>query len=282
MITPAPLTPPWGAFPPKSWQQTWLRMLHRMPPGVGWRRLALWLRKPLKSSLADIVDYTVWGLRLRLRSRGNLSEQRLLLMPGYLDPLERKILAEELKPGDVFFDIGANIGVYSLWVASSCAKNVRIEAFEPDPSLCSRLSFNLASNGLSQVRLNPVALGGIRGDVTLVVGDGNSGENRIEAAGNPARGVVVPMIPLSSHLASTGIPRIDVMKIDVEGHETEVLEPFFNAAPRSAWPRLLICELVHEKNQALGRLLARCGYVLGAASSLNGIYRLATPVAVII
>ena len=50
---------------------------------------------------AEIVDVEVWGLKLRLHSRGNLSEQRLLLMPQHLDELERRTLARELKAGDV-------------------------------------------------------------------------------------------------------------------------------------------------------------------------------------
>jgi hypothetical protein len=77
-------------------------------------RLALWLRKPLKSALPEYTDVLVWGLRLRLRSRGNLSEQRLILMPQFLDHRELSTLADFMSGGGVFLDIGANAGVYSL------------------------------------------------------------------------------------------------------------------------------------------------------------------------
>jgi len=264
---------PWGSFALRGWQAAWLRFLHWLPAGNGWRRLALWLRSPLKRALAETVDAQVWGLKLRLQARGNLSEQRLLLMPQYLDAIERKTLAAELKPGSCFLDIGANIGVYSLWVASTCGPQVRTEAFEPDAELCARLRFNLATNQLQHVHLNPIALGDHEGEVRLISGPGNKGENRVESTGG---GVAVPMTTLPAFLTRAGIARIDALKIDVEGHETDVLKPLFQQSPRSVWPRLLICEVTHDDEQRLAQLLAANSYKLAARGRLNGIYRLAS------
>jgi FkbM family methyltransferase len=262
---------PWGHFVPSGWRAAWLGILHRLPEGNLCRRLALWFRSPLKRTLPEIVDAEVWGLKLRLQTRGNLSEQRLLLMPQYLDAAERKVLAGELKPGSCFFDVGANIGVYSLWVAQTCGPQVRIEAFEPDPDLCGRLRFNLATNGLAHVHLNPLALGDHEGAVKLISGGGNKGENRVEATG---AGATVPMTTLPSFLSRENITRIDALKIDVEGHETDVLTPLFQHCPRSVWPRLLICEVTHDDTHQLAELLAANGYTLAASGRLNGIYRL--------
>jgi len=272
MTSPASQAP-WGSFAPRGWRAAWLRFLHRLPAGNVWRRLALWLRNPLKRALAETVDAEVWGLKLRLQTRGNLSEQRLLLMPQYLDATERKILADELKPGSCFLDVGANIGVYSLWVAATCGPQVRIEAFEPDGELCERLRFNLATNQLQHVHLNSIALGDHEGEVRLISGAGNKGENRVESTG---AGVAVPMTTLPRFLARANITRIDALKIDVEGHETDVLKPLFAQSPRSVWPRLLICEVTHDDEQRLAQLLAANGYVLSAQGRLNGIYRLAS------
>ena len=266
-----PPAPPWGTHAIHGWRRRWLRLVHRLPAGSGWRRLALWLRRPLKNALPEVVDAEIWGLKLRLQLRGNLSEQRLLLMPQYLDATERNCLAAELKPGSCFLDIGANVGAYSLWVASTCGPQVRIEAFEPDPELCARLRFNLATNQLDQVHLNALALGDHEGEVRLISGAGNKGENRVESSG---AGLAVPMTTLPAFLARAGISRIDALKIDVEGHETDVLEPLFQNTPRSGWPQLLICEVTHDPDQRLARLLATYGYQLTASGRLNGIYRL--------
>jgi hypothetical protein len=64
-------TPARGAYAPKSWQACWRRVLHALPPGKTWRRLALWPRKPLENMLVPAPDIAVWGLILRLHSRGN-------------------------------------------------------------------------------------------------------------------------------------------------------------------------------------------------------------------
>ncbi|MEY4487934.1 MAG: hypothetical protein RIQ79_442 [Verrucomicrobiota bacterium] len=270
--------PVWGVYSPSGWRRAWLGLLHGLPSGSAFRRLAIWLRKPLKSAFGPWVDLTVWGLRLRVRSQGNLSEQRLLLMPQFLDTTERLALADALRTGGNFLDIGANAGVYSLWVASLRAPGLRVDAFEPDPELCASLRFNLATNALDSVRLHSVALGAAEGEVVLAAGAGNKGENHITAAATPsaaAAGIRVPMTTLPDFLARENLARIDALKIDVEGHEVSVLAPLFARAPRSVWPRLLICELTHDRESRLAALLAENGYTLAARGRLNGIYRLA-------
>lgn len=266
---------PWGAHAPRGWRRLWLRGLHALPAGTGWRRLALWLRRPLKNALGDLVDLDIWGLKLRVRSRGNLSEQRLILMPQFLDTTEREVLADFLRDGGVFFDIGANAGVYSLWVASLRNPAIRGEAFEPSAQLCELLAHNLANNAITNIRLNNCALGNTRGAVTLMAGAGNLGENRIELdRHSTGPGQSVTMTTLPYFMAEQNIARIDALKIDVEGHEVSVLEPLFAKTPREAWPRLMICEVTQDGENRLGDLLARTGYQLVASGRLNGIYRL--------
>ena len=248
-------------------------MLHALPAGNSWRRIALWLRKPLKNAFGESVDCEVWGMKLRIRSKGNLSEQRLLLMPQFLDAAELRLLSRELKAGDVFLDIGANAGVYSLWVASQCPAGTRVEAFEPDPGLCARLRFNLETNGLGGVSLNPFALGQRAGEAVLVSGEGNSGENRIEA-GSPADGLRVRVERLPDVLQEKGITRVKALKIDVEGAEVEVLAPLFGDGDAGMFPEIIICELTeHVERGPLHELLAAHGYRLAERGRLNGIFR---------
>lgn len=273
MSMPTPNEAPWGTFAPRGWRASWIRMLHTLPPTSACRRLAIWLRKPLKGTLGEWVDLTVWGLNLRLRGSGNLSEQRLILMPQFLDATERKALATELENGGVFLDIGANAGVYTLWVGSLRNPKTSIHAFEPDPVLCASLQSNLDRNGLSNTHLHQLALGRAEGDATLVSGGHNFGENSVET-GTGAEGLTVTMSSLPRWLDTHGIQRITAMKIDVEGHELDVLEPLFASSPREVWPQLLICELVHDAGDQLNSLLFKSGYRLESKGRLNGIYRL--------
>ena len=264
---------PWGAYAPSPPVAMWLKLLHALPSGCGWRRLALWLRKPLKSILDGWVDVMVWGLRLRLRAKGNLSEQRMILMPQFLDRTERLEIASELKNGGVFLDIGANAGAYSFWAASCAGPGTRIEAFEPDPDLCGSLLFNKNENSLSSLTIHSLALGRMEGEMSLVRGSTNRGENHVCAAG-AADSVPVRMTTLPLFLRANGIEKIDALKIDIEGYECDVLEPLFLGTPRSMWPGLLICEVVHDESNYLARLIEKNGYKLAASGRLNGIYRL--------
>ena len=246
----------WGAYRLTGWRKAWLAFCHRLPAAwPGMRRVALWLRKPLKMALSDWADVTVWGLRLRLFPKGNLSEQRVLLMPQYFDRAERLALAGELAGGGVFLDIGANIGSYSFWAASLEA-DVRVEAFEPDAELCDRLRFNLETNRLHhRVQVNNLALGSQRGTMYLKRGETNRGETQVvETAVEGA--VEIRMETLPGFLRVAGIDKITALKIDVEGHEVAVLKPLFGEIPAAHGRRLLF---VRSRKNTAQRRSWRCG-----------------------
>ena len=267
---------PWGHFALHGYLKVWLGLCHSIPGWSCLRRLALWFRSPLKNKLSGPVDVIVWGLKLRLWSKGNLSEQRLLLTPQFLDPNERLWLSDELKNGGVFLDVGTNIGVYSMW-AASVSKDVHVESFEPDSELCKRLVSNLKRNKLENVHLNEIALGGEFGEMNLARGVNNLGENRLttEALGT-APSMIVRVCTLSEVIRRKDIRQIDAMKIDVEGCEVAVLRPFFNQTPECSWPKSIICELDRRVKSPteteIGTLLLRNGYQLERRTRMNGIF----------
>lgn len=189
------------------------------------------------------MDVLVWGLRLRLRTRGNVSEARLLFMPRFWEPREREILRVRARPGFVFVDAGANVGGYACWVHSLLQGDCTILAVEPDPDLQERLAFNVAANR-TNIRLRRMALGVEAGTLLLRVDPRNRGENRVVQAPLPdgARYVAVPVITLLALAVEEGLPRIDALKIDVEGMELPVLGAFFRDAPPHLWPRLILME----------------------------------------
>ena len=77
-----------------------------------------------------------------------------------------------------FVDIGANVGLYSLYLAS-CG-DVRTLAIEPQPGILERLRFHLAANPSAKVDVRPVALSDRDGEVTLVLNDSDSGGTHID------------------------------------------------------------------------------------------------------
>jgi FkbM family methyltransferase len=125
--------------------------------------------------------------------------------------------------GWTVFDVGANIGVFTVLQATQGA---RIYSFEPNPDSYSRLSRNVTANKLSdRVRLFPTALGDERGVGSLhVTGGGTTGGvvTPVEADAS-ASGVAVPIATLDEVVSTLPGLSIDLLKIDAEGSEVAIL-----------------------------------------------------------
>lgn len=262
-------TSPWGTWKPRGFAALCLNIIGLLPTSGGFRKLAFVLRKPVKNRTQAVYDREIWGLKLRLAARGNLTEQRWLTMPNFHDVPEREALAAALHHGAVFLDIGANAGFYTFWALSQRHAGLRVIAVEPTEVMLERMRHNLAANNLtSAVTLCACAVTPTPGEVVIEEHAGNIGETSISSEGAGRR---VPGWTLLEILQSTGVSRVDVMKIDIEGFEVPVLEAFFKTAPRSLWPRWVIGEIVGEGGEPLKKLLTEQGYRLDRCTKMNGI-----------
>ena len=79
-----------------------------------------------------------------------------------LDLLE--FLDRFLKPGDVVYDVGSNIGLFSVFAAKKVTGQGRVLAFEPNPETCRYLQENIRLNGLDNLSAFQVALGNSSGE----------------------------------------------------------------------------------------------------------------------
>ena len=114
------------------------------------------------------------------------------------------------------FDIGANIGVKTL-ALSGFASAGRVAAFEPGPTIYSLLCQNLAENNIANSDSINVAIGAQDGSVRF---EENSAYGHItESPG----GITIVSRSLTSALVELKYPRLDFVKIDVEGFEFEIL-----------------------------------------------------------
>ncbi|HXW16657.1 MAG TPA: FkbM family methyltransferase [Candidatus Acidoferrales bacterium] len=149
---------------------------------------------------------------------------RLIAYLGNYEPDETDFLIPSIRPDDVCFDVGANIGCYTTLMARA-ASSGGVHAFEPDPFCGALLQLNLRLNRLENVTLNPVVIGASRGRVQFVRAT-DSGFNSLRNTGRRAVASTFPvaMDTLDAYLDATGAPRVDVLKIDVEGAESLVLE----------------------------------------------------------
>lgn len=268
-----------GRYAPRGWVAGILAATRRCSAGWAGKRRAFFLRGLAVRSLAgEPLDVEALGARMRLYPYHNVCEKRILFTPQYFDPAERALLAARIRPGFVFLDIGANIGGYTLFAAALAGPRARILAIEPQPEIFERLVYNIRQNPFSNVKALNCAVADRDGEITLFVTPRNRGETSMRIVNSDAGGVEMraPAQTLASIVANEGLERIDAMKLDVEGAEDLILEPYFKSAPRGLWPALLLMEFSHGRWAAdLPRILADCGYREVLRTRQNVAYELA-------
>jgi FkbM family methyltransferase len=276
---------PWGARAPRGLDRFVLAVTRGMPDNWLGLRVAMIFRRIVMSKIGEQgIDTTLWGMRLRLYPRGNGCEKNALFTPQMYDVMERRVVAEaidRLRPEHesfTFVDIGANVGLHSLFAAAHGGAHVRVLAIEPQPGILDRLRFNLAANPSVKVDVLPVAVADRNGNAFLVINSSDSGGTHIDKTEREAAAdrITIPCRRLTDILADAGISAIDALKIDVEGAEDIALGPFLRDAPQSLLPRLIVIEDTSGSwTIDLFAMLAQCGYTELARSRQNVALRLA-------
>ena len=172
---------------------------------------------------------------------------------------EMRFWARHLAPGDIFIDVGANVGAYSLWASDHGA---HVIAIEPDPEVAARLKANIALNPWMEVELLEVALADKRGPVQLLSERG--GRSRLavgEAVDHMMEVEAWTLDEVLGERAAAGV------KIDVEGAERLVLEGARRALGQGRvkvfqleWDDRSL-QLLGEEREPAADLLAQAGYV---------------------
>ena len=175
-------------------------------------------------------------------------------------------VARLLRTGDVFLDIGANIGFFSVLAGLVVGERGYVVAFEPHPDALATLRKAIAINGLSPViEVVEAAVGNAGGSVRFFLSD-DPVLSTIDPSRSPARehfafdrSIEVRQLALDDWLAARPdlVPRIRAIKIDVEGTEADVLDGMRStlaACPRAA----ILCET--GIGSAADRFLRGAGY----------------------
>jgi FkbM family methyltransferase len=128
------------------------------------------------------------------------------------------VYRDRILPGSVAVDVGANVGMHTLVMAHYAAHG-RVYSYEPSPAIFARLSHNLAINQARNVEPRMLAVSSRPGHVGYVDASSkpNIGTSRVDADAD----TTVPAVTLDDELAAA--PAVNLIKIDVEGHELEVL-----------------------------------------------------------
>lgn len=131
------------------------------------------------------------------------------------------------KPGDVLVDVGASIGNWTLAAARAVGPQGTVIAVEPLPQMAEALRRSARANRLAQVRVAEMALAEAGGTRPFSVEHRNSGGSRLGLMDNDAErqfsAITVRTAALDDVAREHRLSRLDVLKIDVEGFESDVL-----------------------------------------------------------
>ncbi|MEJ7783662.1 MAG: FkbM family methyltransferase [Solirubrobacteraceae bacterium] len=198
-------------------------------------RSRLWARQLPK--IITVTDFNPDGVRYEASS---VSELHRILNRGWEHDYLREMLAA-LEPGDVLYDIGANIGLVALHAAAICST----VAFEPDPDTFGRLERNRELNRALSVSVRRLAVSDEDRVVTLFT-DGVEGTSASLVHQRREEGAVeVQARTLDSMAAEGALPRPTVIKLDIEGAEILALRGGRELLTGENAPRLLLLE-VHD------------------------------------
>jgi FkbM family methyltransferase len=206
----------------------------------------LWMRQfglPLRNAMLLNRPLTVSfeGIPVRLVPRGQVAA---FFWTGVrFERHEVAFILSVLEPGMIFFDVGANVGLFAV----SAAKKIGgkgVFAFEPCSSTYGLLKQNLLLNRLADVNVAQIALGESVGEGVLQVNArGKDGLNTLGKATHPESKVVgqedVRITTVDVFMREHNISRVDVMKVDIEGAELMLFRGARNLLERPDAPLVL-------------------------------------------
>ena len=187
---------------------------------------------------------------------------------GRYEPNEMYAMSKLISPGMRVVDVGANAGVFTLIAARLVGATGTVDAFEPSTRDRERLLANVSLNGLSNVKVHAEALGRASGKAVLAVaGPDHPGHNTIGgfaySADARAYELEVDVTSLDDFATAQNLTHLDLLKIDVEGSETAVLQGARETLRR--FRPILIVEAYDPSLRQLGTSTAELLELLRAA-----------------
>ena len=202
--------------------------------------------------LDAVRRFASWHIRSRLAAGPVevpfVDDTKLLVTPGQTGATgniyvglhelpEMALVLHLLRPGDLFVDVGANVGSYTILAAG--AVGARCIAFEPDPVTARALRANVAINNAgNRVDVREVVAGGESGEAQFSAGHDTL--NHVVAGGPEEKSITVPMTTLDESLANESPT---AMKVDVEGFESDVVR-----GARTVLSRASLLAVIMETN----------------------------------
>lgn len=244
----------------------------RSVPVVG--HLLSWTSRQLvpRESLiwVQIENGPAKGLWIRVNPRTGRTVQL-----GFGETEVQQALADHVRPGMTFYDLGANIGFFSLIAARLVGPRGRVFSFEADPEIATRLRDNLSRNQFGYAQVEQKAVWSESKTVSFLRIDPSTSPDRglghVSADSSASGSITVEAVSLDAFV--TANPSPDFVKCDVEGAEIAVFDGATNLLANER-PILLVEMHGGENHRVLAERLLRLGY---SCQNLDETHVLALP-----
>ena len=200
--------------------------------------------------------------------------QETILLEGMWDPCLTNFIESNLKPGNVFIDIGAHVGYFTLLAANKVGDSGKVLAVEPNPFALKDLQQHVERSDLKNVVIEHSACGESNGVVNLFLHTESNTSMASLSNSNASGGssVEVPCQPLDQLFEKHALKKADLIKVDVEGAELSVLRGMRNVMLE--FSPMIVLELEPDLLKSFGtskeqvlEFFAECGYFV---ESLGG------------
>jgi FkbM family methyltransferase len=187
-----------------------------------------------------VICKTLYGFDLLINPKIDTGVEHSLYYFGTYEEGTLDFIISRLKPGDIFFDIGANIGLMSIVAAKSVGEKGKVYAFEANPETEKILRSNVELNHIDNIICINKAVGNSNGRINIYDNwEVNRGGSTLIKPSNEARSFEVELISIDSHDAYAQLP-VRMVKIDVEGFEMDVLKGMEKMLTRQNAPDLIV------------------------------------------
>ena len=184
---------------------------------------------------------------------------------------EEPIISKFCKPGMIVFDVGANIGEWTLTMANGVGAQGRVYSFEPTPFLFDALNKTVVANQFNQVIVSPYALSDKSKTMDFYI---QYDENELLDArlsrldspadfkewitdGKKAKKIQVKTITLDEFAVKEKLERLDFIKIDAEGYESAIVEGGLTVLKKFRPNLILECGGVYDSEEKRKRMVTR-------------------------
>ena len=176
-----------------------------------------------------------------------------IIRDGYWEPHVEQVIRRVLAPGSVIVDVGANVGWFAALASSIVGADGHVYAIEPNPDNARLIAHTINRNKLSNVHLVPLAFSDSTGFSTFRSAMGSNGGflNLDEPSSIDPGVTIVPTMRFDE----LDVPRVDVIKIDVEGAEPIVFRGAAATIERDH--PVIIFEFSCEMTERVGGVAAR-------------------------